>query len=275
MQDNRVRAFFYEGKAIRTVQYSGKLWWILKDICAALKIGNGCDISARLDDSEKGVDRFDTLRGKEDLTVINGRGLQHVVLLSRKPEAKKFKRWVSHEVRHSIRVTEPCATPETAEKLLNNPDFLIRVLCELKKVRLENTALAEMVSIQKQQISEMEHKDNYYDVVLACTDAVTIAAIAEDYGKSEQWMSNLLYRLGVQYKREDIWLLYPQYMDKGYTKSRIVTYDDGGIEHSQLYTYWKQSGRLFLYELLKKYGILPLIERDDATPVKITKRKEG
>lgn len=165
---------------------------------------------------------------------------------------------------------------KSIEDLLNNPDFIIRLLQEIQKLRLENAALRETVGIQKQLLSEMEHTTTYYDIILACTEAVDLAAIARDYGKSEQWMSTFLCQLGVHYKRGRSWLLCPQYVDRGYTRSRIVVYNDNGIEHSQLLTRWRQSGRLFIYELLKDQGILPLIEQgnaDGATRVKITKRK--
>lgn len=99
-------------------------------------------------------------------------------------------------------------TPLTAEKLLQDPDFLIEALQELKTIRAKNTAQAEVINIQNQQIAEMKPKASCYDLVLNCKDAVAITTIAKEYGKSDQWLNGLLHELGVQYKQGKIWLLY-------------------------------------------------------------------
>jgi hypothetical protein len=83
----------------------------LKDVCDVLDIGNSRDVATRLDDDEKGVGTIDTLRGAQEVTIINEGGLFNVILLSRKPEAKKFKRWVTHEVLPSIRRTGNYSAP--------------------------------------------------------------------------------------------------------------------------------------------------------------------
>jgi phage antirepressor YoqD-like protein len=91
------------------------------------------------------------------------------------------------------------------------------------------------------------------------TDAVTV--IAKDYGKSGQWMNKILHEMGVQFKQGEIWLLYQKYAEQGYTctKTQVYTKSDG-TEASKVHTYWTQKGRLFIYESLKKIGILPLVE---------------
>ena len=100
------------------------------------------------------------------MTVINESGLYSVILLSRKPEAKKFKRWITHEVLPSIRLVGVYATPEAARKLLEDPDFfLIQALQEIKAVRARNSTLTEIVNVQKQQITELKPKASYYDVI--------------------------------------------------------------------------------------------------------------
>lgn len=263
MINNELQAFSYEGNEIRTVQRDGEPWWVLKDVCGILEIGNNRMVSDRLDDDEKDeVSITDAIGRQQNTTIISESGLYNAILLSRKPEAKKFKRWVTHEVLPSIRKTGLYATPETAEKLLNNPDFLINALCELKAIRLKNAALTEAVSVQNQQISEMKPKAGYYDVVLACKDAVAITTIAKDYGKSGQWMNDYLHSLVVQFKQGNIWLLYQKYAENGYTCTRTHPYiGSDGEQHSKVHTYWTQKGRLFIYELLKAHGYLPLIEQ--------------
>lgn len=91
--------------AVRAVTLEGELWFVAADVCRALGIGNSRDATARLDDDEKGVVSTDTLGGKQELTIVNEPGLYALVLSSRKPEAKAFKRWITHEVIPSIRKT--------------------------------------------------------------------------------------------------------------------------------------------------------------------------
>ena len=255
---NELTIFNYEGKDIRTVQREGDTWWVLKDVCDVLDLSNSRMVADRLDDDEKGVSITDTLGGKQELTIISESGLYNVILLSRKPEAKKFKRWVTHEVLPSIRRHGVYAVDE----LLANPDLLIKALQELKAERTKNAALTETVHIQRQQIAEMKPKASYYDVILNCKDAVAITTIAKDYGKSGQWLNEYLHSLGVQFKQGNIWLLYQKYAQNGYTCTKTHNYlGSDGEYHAKVHTYWTQKGRLFIYELLKSHGYLPLIEQ--------------
>ena len=256
---NKLTIFNYEGNTVRTVMKDGNPWWVLKDVCSVLEIGNSRDVMARLDSDEKGVDIIDTPGGKQEVSIINESGLYSVILVSRKPGAKKFKRWVTHEVLPSIRRHGLYATDE----LLANPDFLIQALQELKAERAKNAELTTTISIQEQQIAEMKPKASYYDVVLNCKDAVSITTIAKDYGKSGRWFNEYLHDLGVQFRQGKIWLLYQKYAQHGYTTTKTHTYPgNDGTMHSKVHTYWTQKGRLFIYELLKDHGILPLIEQE-------------
>lgn len=255
---NEIAVFSYEGNNVRTVQCDGEPWWVLRDVCDVLEITNSRDAAARLDDDEKGVDIIDTLGGKQAVTVISESRLYNVILLSRNPEAKKFKRWLTHEVLPSIQKHDVY----TVDELLTDPDLLIQALQEIKAERSRNAALTETVSIQNQQIAEMKPKAGYYDVVLACKDAVAITTIAKDYGKTGQWMNKYLHTLGVQFKQGNIWLLYQKHAENGYTCTRTHLYNGSdGEQHSKVHTYWTQKGRLFIYELLKAHDYLPLIEQ--------------
>lgn len=126
-----------------------------------------------------------------------------------------------------------------------------------------NEALEQKVAIQNQQITEMKPKVTYYDVVLNCKDLVPTSVIAKDYGWSATKMNKYLHEAGVQYKQGNIWLLYQNHAEMGYTSTKtIVNKDRRGNDHAFPYTYWTQKGRLFIYEMLKSDGILPSIERD-------------
>lgn len=97
---------------VRVVQVDGEPWFVAADVCRALKISNSRDAVARLDDDEKGIGSTDTLGGKQGMQIINEPGLYTLVLGSRKPEAKTFKRWVTHEVLPAIRKTGGYKTPK-------------------------------------------------------------------------------------------------------------------------------------------------------------------
>lgn len=126
----------------------------------------------------------------------------------------------------------------------------------------ERAQLQLTVSVQSQQIAELQPKASYYDVVLNCKDLLSIGKIAKDFGKSAVWLNKWLHEQGVQYKQGDIWLLYQKYAEQGYTSTKTSVFNgDDGREHSKVHTYWTQKGRLFIYDLLKAAGILPLVER--------------
>lgn len=108
----------------------------------------------------------------------------------------------------------------------------------------------------------MQPKVSYYDVVLQTPDALPVSVIAKDYGWSAQKMNQELRSRHIQYQQGRIWLLYQEYAEQGYTVTKTsITEDANGTSHSHVHTYWTQKGRLFIYDLLKKDGILPLIER--------------
>ena len=132
----------------------------------------------------------------------------------------------------------------------------------LELIMQQNNVLIEKNTAQAKQIELMLPKASYYDIVLNCTDLMTVNAIAKDYGKSAIWLNNWLKAHKVQYKQGDVWLLYQKYADKGYTSSKTATFiGTDGIQHCRTHTYWTPKGRLFIYELLKEHDILPLIEQ--------------
>ena len=253
-----LQIFNYEGNQVRTVQRDGEPWWVLKDVCAVLGLSNSRMAAERLDEDEKGVSIVDTLGGKQELTVVSESGLYNIILLSRKPEARKFSRWVTHDVLPTIRRHGMYARDE----LLDNPDLLIEALQALKSERAHNAMLEERAAVQGRLIAVMKPKAAYYDVILACPDAVTISVIAKDYGWSAKHMNAFLHEKGVQFRQGRIWLLYQKYAGYGYACSRTHEHTGrGGEPHASVHTYWTQKGRLFLYGLLKDHGVLPLVEQ--------------
>lgn len=156
------------------------------------------------------------------------------------------------------------------EKAINHKDsYMIEDPIERAKVWIREQEARKQLemknAIQSQQIQELQPKASYYDVVLNCKDLLSISKIAKDFGKSARWLNGFLHDAGVQYRQGDIWLLYAKYQDQGYTSTKTQTF--GGSEgeaHSRVHTYWTQKGRLFIYDLLKKEGVLPVMERTKA-----------
>lgn len=103
---NDLQIFTYGDKPLRTVERDGELWWVLRDVCDVLGISHTKDVAGRLDPDEVGQTGVIDSKGRKQLTyIINEPGLYSVILRSDKPEAKDFKRWVTHEVLPSIRRT--------------------------------------------------------------------------------------------------------------------------------------------------------------------------
>ncbi|ANK60054.1 phage antirepressor protein [Loigolactobacillus backii] len=167
--------------------------------------------------------------------------------------AEKFQDWVTSEVLPSIRKHGAYMTPEKIEEALLNPDTIINLAKQLKSER-EGRLIAE------QQVNELQPKATYYDLILRNKTLLSITKIAKDYGLSGTAMNKKLHQLGVQFKQGKTWLLYQKYADKGYTQSQTFVDD---TDTSRMSTYWTQAGRIFIYELLKQNGILPLIEQEN------------
>ena len=108
---NDLQIFIYGGEQLRTVQRPDGLWWVLRDVCQVLGLTTPARVAERLDEDEKGVSLIHTPGGDQKITIINEPGLYAVILRSDKPEAKAFKRWVTHEVLPSIRRTGAYGVP--------------------------------------------------------------------------------------------------------------------------------------------------------------------
>lgn len=246
--------------SVRTTTIGGQPYFVGKDVTDILGYQNGSrDINRHVDEEDRQKAMFfDGTQDKETI-IINESGLYSLILSSKMPNAKKFKRWVTNEVLPAIRKHGIYATDD----LIANPDLAIAAFTALKEERERNKTLTAAVAVQQQQIAEMKPKATYYDVVLKCKDAVNISVIAKDYGWSGIRMNEYLHDKGIQFKQGDTWLLYQKHADKGYTRTNTHVYEDSnGFEHTKVHTKWTQKGRLFIYEQLKADGIYPQIEME-------------
>lgn len=156
------------------------------------------------------------------------------------------------------------------------PTTYLAALRSLIESEEQRTALAQQNYEQRQQIesvtnenlklgnviTEMRPKADYYDRILASRGTCTITQIAQDYGMSAKAMNKMLNSLHVQHKVGDQWILYTEYLSMGYVHSKAVQIiRANGAEDTKYNTEWTTKGRIFLYNILKKNGIIPIIER--------------
>ena len=248
--------------SVRTADINGVPYFVGKDVAEILGYSNTRKaLLDHVDEEDKtdGVTIRDSIGRDQTPVLINESGLYSLILSSKMPNARRFKRWVTSEILPTIRKHGVYATDE----LIANPDLAIAAFTALKEEREKNRLLEQTTAVQKQQIAEMKPKASYYDVVLNCKDLISTSTVAKDYGKSAIWMNRYLHEKGVQFKQGEIWLLYQKYAEKGYTSTKTHRYsaNDGTI-HTKPHTYWTQKGRLFIYALLKNEGILPIMEQE-------------
>ena len=135
---NELTIFTYMGNNVRTILKNGESWWVLKDICNVLGLSNPSMIADRLDDDERA--KFDLgLQGETN--IVSESGLYNVILRSDKSEAKKFKRWVTHEALPIFCKHGAFMTTENLEEVMNDPDAWIKVLTALKEERKQKELL--------------------------------------------------------------------------------------------------------------------------------------
>lgn len=147
------------------------------------------------------------------------------------------------------------------EKEFNSPEKIMARALQVANRELNTLKLTN--NMQLQQIKELKPKADYTDKILKSKSLVLTSQIAKDYGMSAQELNKHLNRLKVQYKMNNQWLLYGKHHDKGYTSSETFEYEDkNGNTQTNMTTKWTQKGRLFLYDLLKDDGLLPMIERE-------------
>lgn len=142
MKTKNYQVFDFQNVKVNVMDDNGEIWFKAKDVCGAVGIKNTRDAMTRLDADEVKVFNINTVGSTDTITVgnpninfISESGLYHLLNGSRKPQAKPFQRWVNHEVLPSIRKHGAYMTPETIEKVLADPDFIISLANELKKER--------------------------------------------------------------------------------------------------------------------------------------------
>ena len=206
---------------IRTIDINGEPWMVGKDVAAALGYERPTKaIQDHVDDEDKDeVPIQDSIGRMQKTPIINESGLYSLVLSSKLPGAKKFRRWVTSEVLPSIRQTGGYNIPKDYPSAL-------RAFADAEEKRL---ALEAENEIQRQQIADFQPIRQYVDEILSSTGTMVITQIAADYGMSARALNKILCEEGIQRKVNGQWILYKEHMGKGYTSSKTVqiTHKDG------------------------------------------------
>lgn len=237
--------------------------FLAREVAEWIEHSNARVMLQTVDEEEKlCVNNPYALKGQKEQWFLTEDGVYEVLMQSRKPIAKQFKKEVK-TVLKSIRKYGAYMTAETLEQAICNPDTLIKLVITLKQEKEEKEKLKTENLKQRQIIGELKPKADYTDTILKNRKLVTITQIAKDYGMTAIEMNKLLHTLNVQYKQGGQWLLYKKYHTKGYVHSETFCFQcSNGKEDVKMITKWTQKGRLFLYDLLKQQEILPLIEQE-------------
>lgn len=221
---NELQIFNYSDKPVRTLLKDGEPWFVANDVCNILDLSNPRMAVSRLDEDEKGVSIVDTPGGKQEVTVVSESGLYALILTSRKPEAENFKRWIRKEVIPSIRKHGAYMMPETIEKVLSDPDTIIRLATALKEERQRRLAL--------------EPKAHSYDILMDASGCLTMDEVAKILDIKGIGRNNLFKLLALEriiYKKGDIYLPMQEYKKHFVVKQNPIRRGDMVIERSQLF----------------------------------------
>lgn len=208
-----LQLFEYSGHQVRTVLIDNEPAFVAADICAVLELSNPRTSLALLDDDEKGVHTMDTPGGPQEVSVVNEPGMYSLVLRSRKPEAKQFKRWITHDVLPEIRKTGSYGSP--AE--LTRSD-LARMVIESEEEKAALTA----------ELTEVTPKAEAYDTFMDADGTYSVGTVAKMLGLSQNKLFQELRNRRVLISKGPMRNTpYQQYMHHFGVKAHNYTRSDG------------------------------------------------
>lgn len=170
---NNLQEFNFKGNNVRTVQIDSKPYFVGKDVADILGYKNGSrDINKHVDDDDKLKYQISTAGQLREQTIINESGLYSLILSSKLPAAKEFKRWVTSEVLPTIRKHGAYLTDSAIEQTLTDPDYLIKLATQLKTER-EGRLIAE------QNVKTMKPKALFADSVTTSHTTILVGDLAK------------------------------------------------------------------------------------------------
>lgn len=270
--DNQIKVFdnsdFGE---IRTIVVNDEIWFVGKDVAVALGYSNPSKaVINHVDDEDKRFEMVpvsDSQNGNLVKTAfINESGMYSLVLSSKLPKAKEFKRWVTKEILPSVRKHGGYIINQ---EQMTDKELLAKAVIVSQSVIAERdkriTQLQAENECQRQIIEDFKPIKQYVDIILDSKESLAITQIAKDYDLTAYQLNNILHDEGIQYKVNNQWVLYREHMGKGYTDSKTHSWtsNDGQVG-TKVHTYWTQKGRLLIHKILEKRGIKPLMDIEEA-----------
>ena len=231
---------------IRTmVDEKGEPWFVGKDVARRLGYFNPEKaLRVHVDDEDKGVNEMGTPGGTQKVTFINESGLYSLILSSKLPQAKAFKRWVTAEVLPQIRKTGgyiPLKDQEGRE--LSDLEIMCRAMMIMKK----------SIEQKEQLIADLQPKADYVDEVLDSVDCLTMTQVAKGLGMTVHDLTTRLLQDGIIYEQSGQYMLYAPYARRGLATCRTHTHRNiMGTVHTHTYLVWTEKGKKFINEHIKK-----------------------
>ena len=250
--------------AIRTTTNErGEPLFVGKDVAEALGYSN--TRKALLDhvdneDRKDGVTIRDAIGRDQKVVMITESGLYSLILSSKLPQARAFKRWVTAEVLPQIRKTGGYIPTKDAKG---------RQLSDLEILALALKIQQKTIDTQKRQIADMTPKADYCDEVLESVNCFTTTQIAKELSMTVHDLTRLLTERKVMYRQSGQYLLYADFARRGYARSRTHShYDNEGNMHTRTYLVWTERGRRFIHRLCRTEEVtIPFLHEESARPM--------
>lgn len=214
---------------IRVGEVGGEPRFVARDLCVALGIGNPSDAVRRLDGDEvDSIEVIDSMGRAQLMSAVTEAGMYSLVLSSRKPEARAFKRWVTHEVLPSIRRRGAYLAPEVAERVVSDPDTIIRLAQEVKAERARSAALrAERDAMAPRAAAYLETEST--EGLFSVGHLGKLLTQAGVRGMGPVNVFKVLAADGIIYRREGGWMPSQRMVEQGLMRVRLGTkrFEDG------------------------------------------------
>ena len=236
---------------VRVAEVNNEPLFCLNDLCKILDL-QGSAVIRRLSKDVISNHPLETSGGTQSANFVNEDGLYDVILDSRKPEAKAFRRWVTGEVLPTIRKSGGYMVEkeESPEETLSRALLIAQDTMARQKQRLE--MLQAQNELQQNQIKLSVPKVEYFDKVLQSSSVYIADQIAKELGMTAIAMNKKLCKMGIQMKRNGQWVLSATYCNAGLTKTRTHAYEKSdGTKGTNCITVWTEKGRNWLLTILK------------------------
>ena len=225
--------------AIRTMKDErGEPLFCLRDVCEVLELRTQKVVQRLEDDVLSKYPIVDSLGRTQQATFVNEDGLYDTILESRKPHAKKFRKWVTSEVLPSIR--------KQGGYMVVRPDESDEAIMD-RALQIAHATLMR----RDEEIARLKPKADYADQVLDSVSCLTTTQVAKGMGMTAMELNRLLCQKGIQYGQSGQYLLYASYARQGLAQNRTRTFLDlFGTVHTTSQLVWTEKGKEFIHKLL-------------------------